>query len=61
MFGRVLLIVIDNASVVIALVLSVTWKVTEVGPPDVMGVPEITPLELRDSPAGKVPEVIVQV
>jgi hypothetical protein len=54
------LIVIERGLVAVALVLSVTWKVTEVGPPAVVGVPEITPLERSDSPAGKVPEAIVQ-
>ena len=33
----------------------------EVGPPAVVGVPEITPLELSDSPLGNVPEDIDQV
>ena len=55
------LIVIDRVFVAFKLVLSVTWKVTEVGSPAVVGVPEITPLELRDNPEGNVPEVIVQV
>ena len=55
------LIVIGRDALAVALVLSVTLKVMEVGPPAVVGVPEITPLELSDNPAGKVPEVIVQV
>jgi hypothetical protein len=53
--------VIDIDLVTVLLTLSVTWKVTEVGSPAVVGVPEITPLELRDNPEGNVPEVIVQV
>jgi hypothetical protein len=55
------LMVIDIDLVTVLLTLSVTWKVTEVGSPAVVGVPEITPLELRDNPEGNVPEVIVQV
>jgi hypothetical protein len=40
---------------------SVTWTVKLLGP-TVVGVPEIAPeAELRDKPAGKVPEVIAQV
>jgi hypothetical protein len=56
--GAVLFIVIDRTCVAVALALSVTLKVIEVGPPAVVGVPEITPLELRDNPAGNVPEAI---
>jgi hypothetical protein len=52
--------VIDKDLFAVLLVLSVTWKVIEVGPPAVIGVPEITPLELRYNPEGNVPEVIVQ-
>jgi hypothetical protein len=55
------LIVIDRDIVAVAFVLSVTWKEIEVGPPAEVGVPEITPLELNESPAGSVPEVIRQV
>ena len=41
---------------------SVTLKVMEVGPPAVVGVPEITPVDaLRDRPLGNVPDVIDQV
>jgi hypothetical protein len=58
MVSVALLIVNDKAFVAVTLVLSVTRKVTEVGPPAVVGVPEITPLELSDNPAGKVPEAI---
>ena len=61
MLNVVLLIVIDRTFVAVALVLSVTLNVMEVGPPAVVGVPEIMPLELSDSPAGKVPEDIDQV
>ena len=56
-----LLLVIDSDMVAVALVLSVTRKVTAVGPPVVVGVPEITPLALSASPAGNVPEAIDQV
>ena len=59
-FGAAL-IVIDKDLFAVLLALSVTRKVTAVGPPAVVGIPEITPLELRDNPAGNVPEVIVQV
>jgi len=52
--------VIDKDLFAVLLVLSVTCKVTEVGPPAVVGVPEITPPELRDNPAGKLPAVIAQ-
>ena len=51
-----MLIVIDTDFVTVALALSVTRKVAEVGPPEVVGVPEIAPLELSDKPAGNVPE-----
>ena len=51
---------IDNDFVAVALVKSVTWKVMEVGPMAEVGVPETTPLELSDSPAGSEPEVIDQ-
>ena len=54
------LIVIDKALVAVALEESVTWKVTEDVPLAEEGVPEITPLELRERPAGKAPEAIVQ-
>ena len=57
----VVFIVIDRDFVAIALVLSVTWKVTEVGPPAAAGIPEITPPELNNNPAGKGPEAIDQV
>jgi hypothetical protein len=53
--------VIDKTLVAVRLLLSVTFKVMEVGPLAVVGVPEITPLELRESPAGSVPEAIVHV
>ena len=52
---------IDNDFVAVVPVRSVTLKVTEVGPPAAVGVPEITPLELSDSPAGSEPELIDQV
>ena len=57
----VLLIVIDKAFEAVVDALSVTWKVMEFGPPAVVGVPEITPLELSDNPTGKLPVAIVQV
>jgi hypothetical protein len=56
-----LLMVKDRLLVAAAPAPSVTLKVIEVGPPAVVGVPEITPLELSDRPAGKAPEVIDQV
>ena len=52
--------VIDKTLVAVRLLESVTLKVTEVGLPAAVGVPEITPLELSDSPAGNVPDAIVQ-
>ena len=52
--------VMERDCVAVNLLASVTLKVTEVGPPAVVGVPEITPLELRESPVGNVPEAIVQ-
>ena len=58
---RGVIIVIDNDFVAVTPVRSVTLKVTEVGPPAAVGVPEITPLELSDSPAGNEPDVIDQV
>ncbi len=56
-----LLMLIDRDFTPVALMLSVTWKVMEVGPPAVVGVPEMTPLELSDSPAGNIPEVTAHV
>ena len=52
-----------SESVIVALAPapSVTSKVMEVGPPEFVGVPEITPLALSDNPGGKAPEMIVQV
>ena len=58
MFTVVPLIVIVKAAVAVALELSVTLQVTEVGPQAVVGVPLITPMELSASPVGKVPEAI---
>jgi hypothetical protein len=55
------LIVIGRDLFAVAVAVSVTWKLTDVGPPAVVGIPEITPPELRDNPAGSVPEAIVQV
>ena len=41
---------------------SVTLKVTEVGPPAVVGVPLIRPVEAaRDKPVGRAPNVMLQV
>jgi hypothetical protein len=61
MLSAALLTVIDRDLEAVALALSVTRKVTEVGPPTAVGVPEITPLELSDNPVGNDPEVIDQV
>ena len=61
MILREVLIVIGRDLVTVVPVLSVTLKVMEVGPPAVVGVPEITPLEPSDSPAGNDPEAIDQV
>jgi hypothetical protein len=61
MWGSVLLIVIVKVFVAVVLALSITTNVTEVGLSAVVGVPEITPLELSDSPAGNEPEGISQV
>jgi hypothetical protein len=60
MLSAALLTVIDRDLEAVALALSVTRKVTEVGPPAAVGVPEITPLELIDNPIGNVPDAIVQ-
>jgi hypothetical protein len=51
----------DNDFMAVALVRSVTWKVMKVGPMAEVGVPETTPLELNDNPAGSEPEAIDQV
>ena len=56
----VLLIVIVRAFVAVADILSFTWKVMEVVLA-VVGVPEMTPLELNANPAGNVPEATAQV
>jgi len=57
-----LLTVIDNIAVVLPPTLSVTLKVMEVGPPAVVGVPLITPVEAaRDKPSGREPKVMLQV
>jgi hypothetical protein len=53
--------VIGRDLVTVVPALPVTLKVMEVGPPAVAGVPEITPMELSDSPAGNDPEAIDQV
>ena len=53
--------VIERDFVAVALAVSVARNVTEVGPPAVVGVPEMTPLELSESPAGRDPEEIAQV
>lgn len=50
---------IDIDWVAVALLLSVTLKVTEVAAQAAVGVPEIVPIELSDNPPGKVPELIV--
>ena len=57
----VALIVMGRDFVAAVLVLSITWKVTAVGPPAAVGVPEITPPELNDNPAGNAPETSDQV
>ena len=54
-------VVIVRDWVAVKLLASVTLKVTEAELTAAVGVPEITPLELSVSPAGNVPEVIVQV
>ena len=56
----VVFIVMDRDFVAIALVMSVTWKVTAVGPPAVVGVPETAPPELNYNPTGRVSEAIDQ-
>jgi hypothetical protein len=53
--------VIVKVFVAVALALSVIRKIIEVGLPAAVGVPEITPLELRDNPVGRVPDIIVHV
>jgi hypothetical protein len=55
------MIVIDSDCVAFVPVPSVAIKITVVGPVVVMGVPDMTPLELIVSPIGNVPEAIVQV
>ena len=54
-------VVIDKDCVAVKLLASVTLNTTEVELTATVGVPEITPLELSVSPAGNVPEAIVQV
>jgi hypothetical protein len=53
-------VVTDKTLVAVMLLLSVTFKVMEVGPPAVVGVPEIRPLELRVKPDGNEPAITVQ-
>ena len=55
------LMVMDRDAVAALPVVSVTLKVARVGPPTVVGVPEIMPLELSVSPAGNALEANVQV
>ena len=56
------IIVIDKTLVANPPAASVTLKVMEAGPPAVVGVPLTVPVEaLSASPAGNVPEVILQV
>ena len=55
MWPHVLLIVSDRDFVAVEFELSVTRKVTEIGPPAVVGVPEICPPEESVSPGGSVP------
>ena len=45
----------------VAFALSVTLTVIEVALVDVVGVPEMTPPELSDNPAGSVPDVNAQI
>jgi hypothetical protein len=47
--------------VAVAFALSVTLTVIEVALVDVVGVPEMTPPELSDNPAGSVPDVNAQI
>jgi hypothetical protein len=53
-------IVIDRSLVAVPPTLSATWTV-KLEVPAVVGVPEITPAELSDNPAGRAPELIDQV
>ena len=62
MVGVPLSTVIDRAEVAVPATLSVTMNVTLTGPPAVVGVPLISPVEaLRVSPSGRVPESMDQV
>ena len=54
------MIVIARDFVAVVFILSVTWKVTEIELPAVVGIPEITPPPLSDNPKGNVPDVMVQ-
>jgi hypothetical protein len=54
------LMVMDRASVAVAPLLPATWTV-KLDMAAVVGVPEITPAELSDNPAGRAPELIDQV
>ena len=56
-----LFIVIDKVARAVALAASVTRKVADAVVPAAVGVPEMTPLELSDNPAGNIPEAIDQV
>ena len=51
---------IEKDLVDILLKLSITWIVKLVGPPALVGVPEITPEELKDNQEGNDPETIDQ-
>ena len=57
---RGITMVMERDCVAVKLLASVTLKVTAVGPPAVVGVPEITPLGLSVRPAGNVPEAIAR-
>jgi hypothetical protein len=61
MVGAILM-VIESTLVTEPPMLSVTLKVMEVGPPAVVGVPLIMPVEAaRDKPSGREPKVMLQV
>ena len=57
-----MLMVIESALVTEPPMLSVTLKVMKVGPPAVVGVPLMMPVEgARDKPSGREPDVMLQV
>jgi hypothetical protein len=55
-----LTIVMDMLALAMAPILSVTLTTAVTGPPMVVGMPDITPVELRLSPLGRLPDCSAQ-